>query len=159
VETSGAIDGNTDRVIDPDIDLHVPARRREFSTRVLSVIAAGGALGSLARYGISRWLPTVPGHFPWGTFLINLAGCFCIGVLMVLITEMWSAHPLLRPFLGVGVLGGFTTFSTYANEVRGLLRPGLLPVAFGYLGGTMIGALLAAIGGIWLTRWLAGVGR
>ncbi|HWE91320.1 MAG TPA: fluoride efflux transporter CrcB [Pseudonocardiaceae bacterium] len=151
--------GAVDEAIDPDVDLHVPAHRREFSARLLGVIAVGGSLGALARYGISQWLPTTPGHFPWGTLLINLFGCFCIGVLMVLITEVWSAHPLLRPFLGVGVLGGFTTFSTYANEVRGLLRPGLVPVAFGYLGGTVLGAVVAAIGGVWLTRWLVGARR
>jgi CrcB protein len=144
-------------VVDPDVDLRVPAHRRELvgrQTRVLGVIAVGGAFGALARYGVGTLLPTVPGRFPWGTFTINVVGCLLIGVLMVLVTDVFTARPLLRPFLGVGVLGGFTTFSTYANEIRGLLRPGSVPVAFAYLAGTLVGALLAVLLGIVLTRGL-----
>jgi CrcB protein len=70
----------------------------------------------------------------------------------VLITEVWSAHRLVRPFLGVGFLGGFTTFSTYTVEIHGLLRPGTVAVAFGYLAATLLGALLAVIAGVWITR-------
>ncbi|MDT8915282.1 fluoride efflux transporter CrcB [Amycolatopsis sp. PS_44_ISF1] len=122
---------------------------------VLAVIAVGGGLGSLARYGVAAALPTLPGRFPWGTFLTNVSGCFLIGVLMVVITEVRPAHRLVRPFLGVGVLGGFTTFSTYAVETRGLLQPGSVPLAFGYLGGTLVAALLAVLAGMALTRVVA----
>lgn len=141
--------------IDPDVDLRVPAQRRELirgHVSVLGVIAFGGGIGALARYGLSTVLPTRPGQFPWGTFTENVLGCFLIGVLMVLITEVWSAHRLIRPFLGVGVLGGFTTFSTYAVEIRGLLRPGTVGLAFTYLAGTLVGAMLAVVIGVWLTR-------
>nr|WP_063051485.1 CrcB family protein [Nocardia arthritidis] len=116
------------------------------------VVALGGALGALARYGLAQGLPGRPGHFPLATFVTNVAGCFVIGVLMVAVTEIWTVHRLLRPFLGVGVLGGFTTFSTYANEVRGLLRPGTIVVAAGYLAGTLLCALLATLTAMWLTR-------
>ena len=146
-------------VIDSDVDIKVRAQRRELVRThgaVLGVIAVGGALGSLARYGIAQLLPTRPGEFPWGTFLTNVSGCFLIGVLMVLITEVWSAHRLARPFLGVGFLGGFTTFSTYTNEVRGLLHPGTVALAMAYLAGTLICALLAVIAAMWLTRALTG---
>jgi CrcB protein len=133
--------------------------RRIAQWRVLVVIAVGGGLGALARYGVEAALPTSPGGFPWATFLVNVTGCLLIGVLMVLVTEVFAERPLLRPFVGVGVLGGFTTFSTYANEVRGLLRPGTLPVAFAYLAATLVAALLAVIVGMALTRaflaWLA----
>lgn len=142
--------------IDPDVDLRVKSRRAELSrshTAVLLVIACGGGLGALARYGISLLLPTSPGRFPWGTFSINVLGSLLIGVLMVLITEVWSAHRLLRPFLGVGVLGGFTTFSTYALEIRNLLQPGSVLIACAYLAGTLIAALLAVLAGVWTTRW------
>jgi CrcB protein len=71
---------------------------------------------------------------------------------MVLITEVWSAHRLVRPFLGVGILGGFTTFSTYAVEIRGLLQPGSVGPAFTYLAGTLVCAMLAVMIGVWLTR-------
>jgi CrcB protein len=119
---------------------------------VLGVIAVGGALGALGRYGVGMLLPTVPGRFPWGTFTINVVGCLLIGVLMVLVTDVFTARPLLRPFLGVGVLGGFTTFSTYDNEIRALLRPGSVPVAFAYLVGTLVAALLAVLLGMVVTR-------
>ncbi len=139
--------------VDPDVDVHVPAQRREMARThggVLAVIAVGGGLGALARYGISLWLPTTPGHFPWGTFLINVLGCFLIGVLMV----RWGQRPLLRPFLGVGVLGGFTTFSTYAVETRALLTPGDVPIAMAYLFGTLAAAMLAVLAGVALMRAL-----
>jgi fluoride exporter len=145
--------------IDPDVDLHVPAQRQELrrhAVRVLGVVALGGAAGALARYGVSLLLPTEPGRFPLGTFGINVAGCFLIGVLMVLVTEAFRAHPLVRPALGTGVLGGFTTFSTYANEVHGLLRPGEVLLAFGYLFASLACGLVAAALGIRLTRIATG---
>lgn len=141
--------------IDPDVDLRVAAQRRELRrghAPVLGVIAVGGGLGALARYGLAQALPTRPGHFPWGTFTTNVLGCLLIGVLMVLITEVWSAHRLVRPFLGVGILGGFTTFSTYAVETRGLLHPGAVELAFTYLAGTLIAAMLSVTAGAWATR-------
>lgn len=141
--------------IDSDVDLRVPAQRQELTRgqlSVLGVIALGGGLGALARYGLSTALPTQPGHFPWATFITNVTGCFLIGVLMVLVTDVWSAHRLVRPFLGVGVLGGFTTFSTYAVEIHGLLRPGTVGVAFLYLAGTLVTAMLAVLTGARLTR-------
>ena len=141
--------------IDPDIDLRVPAQRRELYRShgaVLAVIALGGGLGAVARYQLGTLWPTQPGAFPWATFAVNTLGCLLIGVLMVLISEVWSAHRLARPFLGVGVLGGFTTFSTYAAETRNLLQPGTVAIAFGYLAGTLLTALLAVVAGVWLTR-------
>lgn len=139
--------------VDPDVDVHIPAQRREMARThggVLAVIGVGGGLGALARYGISLWLPTTPGHFPLGTFLINVLGCFLIGVLMV----RWGQRPLLRPFLGVGILGGFTTFSTYAVETRALLTPGDVPIAMAYLFGTLAAAMLAVLAGVALMRAL-----
>jgi fluoride exporter len=147
--------------IDPDVDLRIEPQRRELVRShgaVLAVIAVGGGLGSIARYGLSELLPTPAGTFPWATFITNVSGCFLIGVLMVLITDVWSAHRLVRPFLGVGVLGGYTTFSTYAVETRGLLQPGTVALAFTYLAGTLICAMLAVLFGVWLTRKATGVG-
>ncbi|RAS65864.1 protein CrcB [Lentzea atacamensis] len=141
--------------IDSDVDLRVPAQRAELVRHhgpVLAAIALGGGLGALARYGISQLLPTSPGGFPWNTFLINALGCLLIGVLMVLITEAWSAHRLVRPLLGVGVLGGFTTFSTYAAEVGDLLRPSSAGMALVYLVATPLAAVLAVLLGVWATR-------
>ncbi|WP_243790052.1 fluoride efflux transporter CrcB [Saccharopolyspora gloriosae] len=137
-------------------DVRIPARRRGFAhsqSALLLVISLGGGLGAVSRYGILQWSPTAPGSFPWGTFTINVLGCLLIGVLMVLITEVWSVHPLVRPFLGIGVLGGFTTFSTYAVEFDALLRPGNVAVAAAYLVGTLVCALLAVLAGVAITRW------
>lgn len=142
-----------------ELDLRVSAQRHaQFRSHgaVLAVIAVGGGLGSIARYGLAELLPALPGRVPWGTFTANVLGCFLIGVLMVLINEVWAAHRLLRPFLGVGFLGGFTTFSTYAVETHALLQPGTVWLAFGYLVGTLVCAMLAVIAGVWLTRALTG---
>ncbi|GAB3441874.1 fluoride efflux transporter CrcB [Actinophytocola sediminis] len=148
--------------VDPDVDLGIADQRRELAHHhpsVLGAVAVGGGLGALARYWLTQLLPTPPGQLPWSTLLTNVLGCLLIGVLMVLITEVRTAHRLVRPFLGVGVLGGFTTFSTYAVEIRELLAPGTVGVAVGYLAATLAGALLAVVVGVRVTRALAGVRR
>ncbi|MFD9728452.1 CrcB family protein [Streptomyces sp. NPDC059072] len=147
--------------IDPDVDLHVPAQRAEPQGRVLAAVAAGGAVGASARYAVSLAWPAAGGDFPWATLWVNALGCALIGVLMVLISEGGrSAHPLVRPFAGVGVLGGFTTFSTYAVDFSRLLDAGQADRALGYAGLTLV----AAMGAVWAAasvtrsavRWRAG---
>ncbi|MET8130814.1 MULTISPECIES: fluoride efflux transporter CrcB [unclassified Streptomyces] len=113
---------------------------------VVAVVALGGAVGATARYGAARLWPTPDGAFPWTTFTINVVGCFVIGVFMVLITDAWTAHRLLRPFFGTGVLGGFTTFSTYAVDIRKLVGTGHPGTGLGYLAATLFAALAA----VWL---------
>jgi fluoride exporter len=119
---------------------------------VLAAIAAGGAIGSVARYGLATALPHRPAHFPWATFVTNAAGCFAIGVLMVVVAGVLPGRPLLRPFLGVGVLGGFTTFSTYALEIQRLADGGARGTAMAYLAGTVVAALAAGYAGSRTTR-------
>lgn len=121
----------------------------------LAVVAAGGALGALARYGAQVAWPTPAAGFPWGTLLVNVVGCLLIGMLMVLVNEVLMAPRLVRPFLGVGLLGGFTTFSAYAEDVRALLSPAPL-TAVGYLLGTVLAALVAVVAGVWLARLATG---
>jgi CrcB protein len=138
---------------DPDVDLRVPAQRRELAAHpaaVLGAIAVGGALGALGRFGVATALPTATGAFPWSTFAINVSGCFLIGVLMVAITEVWTAHPLVRPFLGVGVLGGYTTFSTSVVDFQRLVTAGAAATGLAYLAGTLVAALAA----LWLATVL-----
>ena len=109
--------------IDPDVDLHLarPTRHLATDAAVLAVVAVGGAIGATARYLIGLAWPTPAGGFPWTTLAINIVGCAVIGVFMVLITDVWTPHRHLRPFFGTGVLGGFTTFSTYAVDIQQLV--------------------------------------
>ncbi|RPF28034.1 FluC/FEX family fluoride channel [Georgenia muralis] len=118
------------------------------------VIAAGGAAGAVGRYGIALWQPHGPGSFPWATFWTNVTGCLVIGVLMVLLTELGGRpHRLIRPFVGVGILGGFTTFSTYAVDVHELLGAGAPSTALVYMFATVAAALVAVEIGMAITRW------
>lgn len=109
---------------------------------VLAVVAAGGVLGALARWAVALAWPTPLGHVPWATLTINVVGCLLIGLLIAAVARQ-PRHPLLRPFLGTGVLGGFTTFSGYAVDAVRLVQHGsAIPVAV-YVGGTLLGALAA----------------
>lgn len=115
----------------------------------MAVVAAGGVLGASARYAATLLWPTAPGTFPWTIFLVNALGCAVIGLLMVFATEAPTApHPLLRPFLGTGFCGGFTTFSTYALDARGLFGAGSPAEGVLYLGGTLLTALAAVVAGV-----------
>jgi len=128
---------------------------RRHGAQVLAVIAIGGVLGAAGRYGIGLALPTPASGFPWGTFIVNTTGCLLIGILMVFIVDAGSAHRLARPFVGVGILGGYTTFSTYTVEAQSLLASGHPELAFGYLFGTAAAALAAVAIGVTATRALA----
>ncbi len=109
-------------------------------------------MGALARYGAGIALPHQPETFPLATFAVNVTGCLLIGVLTVVITEWRRVDHLVRLFLTTGVLGGFTTFSTYAVDAHELLRTGHVAVAGSYLAGTLLAALAATRLGVWLAR-------
>ncbi|MBL7489923.1 CrcB family protein [Frankia sp. AgB1.9] len=112
---------------------------------LLAVIAAGGVIGACARYGASLAWPSPAGAFPWTTLAVNAVGCAAIGLLMVVIAEERVVHPLARPFLGTGALGGFTTFSTYAVDAERLVDGGRPGLALGYLALTVA----LALGAVW----------
>jgi CrcB protein len=151
--TEGDPDG-----VDPDVDLADPVERREVAGprryRVLAAIAVGGVLGAEARYGLGVLLPHRAGEWPWATVLTNVSGCLLIGVLMVVITERIRPHPLVRPLLGVGVLGGYTTFSTYAVDVVTAVHAGRAGLALLSAVATPLLALLAVSVGAVATRRL-----
>jgi len=134
--------------------LHAPGDRAEPQPSlvpVLAAISAGGVLGALARHRMSTAWPHDPAGFPWATWTVNVSGCFLIGVLMVLITSRWPDRRLIRPFLGVGLLGGYTTFSTSVVDVQQAVAHGAPGVALLYLGATVVGALVAVWAGTELT--------
>ncbi|MFJ7327186.1 CrcB family protein [Streptomyces cyaneofuscatus] len=136
-------------------ELPEPGPPAASQARVLGAVAAGGALGAVARYGALVVWPVAGGGFPWTVFVVNVSGCAVIGALMVLTVERGRVtHPLVRPFLGVGVLGGFTTFSTYAADVSGLLVRQELLTAVAYMAATVVAALAAVWAGAVLTRRL-----
>nr|WP_245984149.1 CrcB family protein [Streptomyces tateyamensis] len=126
---------------------------------ILAVVALGGVLGAEARYGLGLLWPTPVASFPWTTLLVNALGCLVIGVFLVAITEGRPAHRLLRPFFGTGVLGGFTTFSTYCLDLHRLFEAHQPGLAVGYLAGTLAAALGAVGLGAAGTRRLLAVRR
>ncbi len=111
------------------------------------LVALGGALGACARYGLTLALPTSPGALPVATLVANLIGCLLLGLLVGRCPD----GPVLRPLVGTGVLGGFTTFSALALQTDRLVvaAPGL---ALGYLGLTTLGGLALASLGLRLAR-------
>ena len=120
----------------------------------LAVISLGGVVGALARYQVGRTWPAPPTGFPWATAAINVSGCLLIGLLLGALRQRPRAHPLLRPFLGTGILGGYTTFSTYSVDLHRLLDAGRPGTAAAYLLGTLAAALTAAAAGAGLARRL-----
>lgn len=138
--------------VDPDvIAADLPATR---IWDIVGVVALGGAIGGAARESVNLALG---GHgFPWATLTVNVVGSLLIGLLMVYVLEVNPGHRYVRPFLGVGVLGGFTTFSAYALETRGLLADGQVPQALLYIFGSLLLALLATWAGLGLGRRVMG---
>lgn len=116
--------------------------------RDLLLVAAGGALGSAARYGVGRLLgPQMSGAIPWHTLLVNATGAFAIGLLLVAAARLgWPGW--WRPFLAVGILGGYTTFSTFSLETVELALHGSYGTAVTYAFGTLVVGVLAAGAGI-----------
>lgn len=104
-------------------------------------VALGGALGSMGRFLISRWLPS--SAFPWGTFAVNIAGCFLIGIFWAMSLKNTAITENFRLFLITGICGGFTTFSTFALENLSLLRDGKFSLFLMYSLGSLVLGIFA----------------
>ncbi|QOI96184.1 MAG: fluoride efflux transporter CrcB [Flammeovirgaceae bacterium] len=116
------------------------------------LVLLGGGIGSLIRYSVSGWVHgKYSGVFPLGTLTVNLAGSFLIGVLWALF-ESATMSPTLRVFLFVGILGGFTTFSTFSLETLSLLRDGEVRTALLNILVNNVGGILLAFAGFSATR-------
>jgi fluoride exporter len=105
--------------------------------------ALGGALGALARWAAAEALRTAPGGWPWATLLVNVTGCLLLGVLVGVLAARPPEPTWARPFLAVGVLGGYTTYSTFAVEVVDLVDDGAVAVAAGYVLVSVAGGVAA----------------
>ncbi|MEV0646711.1 fluoride efflux transporter CrcB [Phytomonospora sp. NPDC050363] len=110
----------------------------------LAAVSLGGVVGALGRHGLTILIPT-PSGWPLGTFLVNVSGCLAMGVLLGYLARH-RTPPLTQPFLGVGVLGGYTTFSTYADETRGLLADGRVTAAVLYV----VASLVLGLAAVWV---------
>lgn len=110
--------------------------------------AVGGALGALARWAVAAALPHSPGAWPWSTLLVNLLGCLLIGILLAVLLARYPRSPWLRPFLAVGVLGGFTTYSTFAVDVVRLTGTGHQFLAVVYVLTSVLGGVFAVVVGL-----------
>jgi fluoride exporter len=116
------------------------------------VVAVGGALGALGRWGVAEGLPSSGGGLPWATLMVNLTGCLLIGVLLAVLLERYPRSPWLRPFLATGVLGGYTTYSTFAVDVVRLVADDAPALAAGYVAASVLGGLVAVVAGLLLGR-------
>ena len=114
--------------------------------------ALGGALGALARWAIAEALPHSPGAWPWSTLLVNLVGCLALGALLAVLLARYPHSPWLRPFLAVGVLGGFTTYSTFAMDVVRLTGSGHPVLAVAYVLASVLGGACAVVAGLVTAR-------
>ncbi len=143
--------------LDPDLDVGPPGG---FGARPLSrgglrpqaiilvSLAFGGALGAIARYAISLGLPTETGRFPWGTFVINISGSFVLGFLLIVLIEQFPRGRLARPVIGTGLIGAYTTFSTFTVESVQLVRDGDPETALAYVGASLVVGLAAVFIGM-----------
>ena len=150
--------------IDPDLapddpgapSLHRPARPtravRRAQPDVLAAIALGGMLGATARFRLAEALPTEPGHFPWATFWTNLSGSFVLGFGLILLLERFAPTRYVRPFFATGILGAYTTMSTYLVETAVLIKDGHATTGIVYGVGSLVVGVALTYTGIELAR-------
>jgi len=122
---------------------------------ILLAIALGGAVGSLTRYAVASLIQSAawPG-FPWGIFTVNITGGFIMGVIVELGALKLNYTPELRAFLTVGILGGYTTFSTFSLDSALLIERGAYTSAAAYMAGSAILSVAALFAGLWIVRTL-----
>lgn len=115
-----------------------------------AVVFVGGALGTAIRAALEAAFPAQPGGWPWATFLINVSGAFVLGLLLETLSRRGpdaGARQLVRLGLGTGVMGGYTTYSTFAVETVRLIGTGAVLAGFGYAVGSVVLGLAAALAG------------
>jgi CrcB protein len=143
---------------DVDCQAEDVRRWRASGPAVIVATGLGGVIGAEARYGITKLQPAGD-TFPYATFGINVAGCAAIGALLAVLSRMRDPSPLLRPFLATGVLGGFTTVSTYALDGQRLIMTGHPGTALAYIFGTLAASLAAVAAAAQISRPIAAFSR
>lgn len=117
--------------------------RGRTETRALLAAAAGGAIGASVRYAVDVSALALGVALPWATLAINIVGCALMGLLVAYVLTHPARHLLWRPFLGAGLLGGFTTFSAFAADAVQLTEEGAWGMSAAYVVATLVGGLLA----------------
>jgi len=113
------------------------------------LVGLGGGLGSILRYLCQKWFnETYPQPFPWGTFVVNLTGCFLIGVIYAVSEKSTALSPQTRLLLTTGFCGGFTTFSTFAFENMNMLRSGDTSYFLLYTIGSVVLGIIGVFAGV-----------
>jgi CrcB protein len=121
----------------------------------IAAVVAGAGIGGGLRYILSEWIAERWGaSFPWGTFVVNISGAFLLGLVMALSVERSLIPPAWRLFLGVGILGGYTTFSTLSYESIALMQRGLVMQGALNMFGSALAGLAAVFAGILVGRML-----
>jgi CrcB protein len=121
--------------------------------RVILAVTLGGAIGSVARYLLAGAVQRVlGGDYPWGVMTVNVIGCTIMGALVEAMALKWSVGPELRAFLAVGILGGFTTFSSFALDTAMLAGRGSLAAPIGYVVGSVTLSIAGFYVGLFLVR-------
>ncbi len=119
----------------------------------LLAVGLGGFIGAIARYGLGEFVHSrLSGRFPWGTLTVNVLGCLLIGFLLARVAHREDVSETTRLFLGVGILGSLTTFSTFGYETIDLYRQGSTVAALGNIGLNVVVGLLAVMAGLTLAR-------
>ncbi|MGL4174968.1 MAG: fluoride efflux transporter FluC [Dermatophilaceae bacterium] len=119
---------------------------------LLAAVAAGGVLGSLGRWAVGLALPAASGGVPWATFCVNVSGAFAMGLLVAHLAHRPRPHPLTRPFVGAGLLSGWTTFSALAVDAVALTSAGRETAALAYVAATFVLGVLAVPAGMQVVR-------
>jgi CrcB protein len=122
--------------------------------RVLTLVAAGGALGAVARYVVGGLFNREGSRFPWGTLVINLSGCLALGFVLTLLDERLPESRAWRALVTVGFLGAYTTFSTFGWEIHDLVRSDAWGRATAYAAGSVVLGLAAVRLGVLAARAL-----
>jgi fluoride exporter len=116
-----------------------------FDLRELAAIFVGGSVGALARAGMLEWVPTHPGRWPWATFIVNVVGAFMLGYFATRLQERLPLSAYRRPFLGTGLCGALTTFSTMQVELLRMLDRDKIGLALGYAGASVAAGFAAVL--------------
>jgi fluoride exporter len=129
---------------------HTAGRRHRLGgppLRSLALVAAGGAVGAVARVALAQRFPTAGDAYPWTTFAENVGGAFGLALVLTLLAERLTTDRAVRLFLCTGALGAFTTYSTFAHELAARLLGGHLLVAAAYAAASLLAGLVAAVAG------------